>query len=111
MWVSQKLYPLSSHSPSSLQLCQPLSTRLCLIHVGYEVITEIKARACHHGTNLKASARKDCGSRRTAGVVEDGVCSVEGGAYTLFFTLVVHTECKGVDKQAAINGEVFLASE
>ena len=41
-------------------------------------------------------------------MVEDGVGSIEGRAYTLFFTLVVHTKCKGVDEQTTINGEVLL---
>ena len=41
-------------------------------------------------------------------MVEDGVGSVEGSAYTLFFTLVVHTKSEGVDEQATINGEVLL---
>ena len=61
----------ATHSPGSFQLSQPLGSSLCLIHVGNEVIAEIKARACHHGTNLQATVRKDCAGGRSAGVVKD----------------------------------------
>ena len=99
----------SIFSPGSLQFCQPLSSSFRLVHIRYEVVAQVKTRAAHHGSNFQTTMRKDSGSGRAAGVVEDGVGSVEGGAHTLLLPVVVHPQSKRIHKKTSIDRKVHLA--
>ena len=110
-WQHESPYILQHHlnrPPGSFKFCLPLSACLCLIHVGYKVVAQVKAWARHHSANLEATMGKNSGCRWLARVVKNWIGSVESSANTFFFSIVVDTQGKAVDQKSTINRQILL---